>query len=296
MRECRRARLTSPPTCLTTGESNEVHVVPILLMRLGVDKLLGMRLISWNVAGRVKRLSEQVKALAQREPDLVALQEVTAKTRLLLREEVQRLGLTHVADSFTLARDRFSLTGPRRYGQLIASRWPLYPLPLEDFKVPWQERVLSVVIDSRWGPVEMHTTGVPPGCTNDWIKIQQLEGIYERLGRRCSAHRILCGDFNTPQAEFEDGSVMTWAQEERPDGTITLVGRRAERWDRGERNVLTGLTAHDLTDVFRLLHGYRVKNSAGTGRQGSRHRPSLRPCLRFWITCNNSMQLPTRFA
>lgn len=36
-----------------------------------------MRAVSWNVARRVSRLPQQAAALAQREPDLVALQEVT---------------------------------------------------------------------------------------------------------------------------------------------------------------------------------------------------------------------------
>ena len=40
-----------------------------------------MRLISWNVAGRGKKPPQQVSALKRAEPDVVALQEVTARKR-----------------------------------------------------------------------------------------------------------------------------------------------------------------------------------------------------------------------
>jgi hypothetical protein len=42
-----------------------------------------LRLITWNVARRAERLPEQATALAAREPDVVALQEVTRRTEPL---------------------------------------------------------------------------------------------------------------------------------------------------------------------------------------------------------------------
>jgi len=39
-----------------------------------------MRLVSWNVAGRVRRLDEQAAAIAGEAPDLVVLQEVSRTT------------------------------------------------------------------------------------------------------------------------------------------------------------------------------------------------------------------------
>jgi len=35
----------------------------------------------------------------------------------------------------------------------------------------WPERTLSVDIEMPWGAVEVHTTHIPPGVTNGWIKI-----------------------------------------------------------------------------------------------------------------------------
>ena len=47
-----------------------------------------MRLITWNVARRIARLPDQAAALASREPDVVALQEVTARGHGLWRREL----------------------------------------------------------------------------------------------------------------------------------------------------------------------------------------------------------------
>jgi hypothetical protein len=59
-------------------------------------------------------------------------------------------------------------------------------------------------------------------------------------------HRILCGDFNTPQRESADGEVETWAGHHP---------QWRQRWDAAERQVLTGLAAYDLPDVFHQVNG-----------------------------------------
>jgi exonuclease III len=58
-----------------------------------------MRVITWNVARRSSRLAEQAAALASREPDVVALQEVTKSTLPLWRGLLERIGLPHVRAS-----------------------------------------------------------------------------------------------------------------------------------------------------------------------------------------------------
>ena len=67
--------------------------------------------------------------------------------------------------------------------------------------------------------------------------------------------RILCGDFNSPQAEFESGEVITWGQKIRQDKTIRFRKNRIA-WDAGERSVIEGLAQYNLHDVFRLINGY----------------------------------------
>jgi exonuclease III len=238
------------------------------------------RLISWNVAGRIGCLNEQITAIAENRPDVVALQEVTIKTVSRLIEGLESNGLIHSTDSYNLAADISILTGPRRYGQIIASRWPLTSMPPDLLRIPWTERVLSAVIDSPWGPVEAHTTHIPPGVSNGWTKIEMLEGIYKRLACQCDLHRILCGDFNAPQEELEDGYTVTFGQEIMPDGSVIADGRwtdpqgrsdTMERWDAGERGIIRGLSRFDLIDVFRSINGYGVQEYSwywkGRGRK-----------------------------
>ncbi|SFM51754.1 endonuclease/exonuclease/phosphatase family protein [Nitrosomonas communis] len=224
-----------------------------------------MRLISWNLNSRQRNLENQVAALVALKPDVVALQEVTPTTVFALRTMLANAGLRHVADSFSLAGSRSELTGRRRYGQLTASRCQLISEPPGRFTVPWPERVLSVTLMTLAGHVEIHNTHVPPGSSNKWVKIDHLDGLYAGLACPEERPRILCGDFNTPREELSTGEVVTWGQRPGLNGwriARTIHGRAGSDWDRGERQVLTGLAAWGLPDVYRQLHGYdRVEAS-----------------------------------
>jgi exonuclease III len=132
-------------------------------------------------------------------------------------------------------------------------------MPPDEFEIPWQERVLSVTASFGDLSVDVHTTHIPPGSSNGWIKIETLEGIYQRLSKPSTRHQILCGDFNTPRHESETGEVISFAFRVNKAGNYTLKRNRGERWDAGERGILLDLARHDLPDVFRLLHGYQKK-------------------------------------
>lgn len=212
-----------------------------------------MRIISWNIAVKTKSSQQQIDVLAQRQPDIVALQEVSAKAQDILRTGLEQIGLPYIEDTVKLG----IFHGRTHYNELIASRWPLTQLPVEkNFSVPFPESVLSVKIDSPAGAIEVHTTHVPPGCSNDWIKIETFEAIYQRLASASTSYRILCGDFNAPQEEKPDGRMITWGQRERTTGDFGYIGKWGERWDAGERSVLEGLALFDLPDIFRLVNGY----------------------------------------
>jgi exonuclease III len=183
-------------------------------------------------------MPRQAAAVSRREPDVVALQEVRDERASEWAERLREDGLEHVLDSGDLLSGRINQT-------LIASRWELTPLPT--IPAPQPERVLSVVIESPWGQVEVHNAHVPPGATYGLAKVETLESIYDRLARPASRHRILCGDFNLPQTETAAGDVITFADHRRA---------WAERWDAAERSVIPGLEEWDLCDLFRRLHGY----------------------------------------
>jgi exonuclease III len=201
------------------------------------------RLVSWNVAGRVKKLKAQVESVVEREAHLIALQEVTATTNLLWKEELESCGY-RIINSYDLVNDREKLKGGRKYGVLIGSKWPVQAMPPTDFEVPWLERVLSVVVDSPYGEIECHNAHLPAGVSHGLIKVETFEGIYKRLSRSETCPRILCGDFNSPQMESEDGTTIPF-------------GTNDKRWADAELSVMIGLGKYDLQDVYRDLYGFK---------------------------------------
>jgi hypothetical protein len=63
---------------------------------------------------------------------------------------------------------------------------------------------------------------------------------------------VLCGDFNAPQYERENGEIITWGYLKR-NGSYTLTYPRQHEL---ELALLRGLSAYDLHDVYCRLHGY----------------------------------------
>jgi exonuclease III len=218
------------------------------------------RLLSWNVANRVRALPAQLQVVLQREPHLIALQELTATTIPRWRTGLSTAGF-HVVTSFDLAKDASILTNGRKYGVLIASWWPLEPLPPTDFEFLWHERVLSVVVQTPWGPIECHTAHLPAGVSHGWKKIDTFNGIHKRLAVPPTRPRILCGDFNSPRLERSDGTVITWGKAIRQGGQI-IGNDPNDHWSQGEQSVITGLARYDLPDIFRLLNGYSIQEQS----------------------------------
>jgi exonuclease III len=212
-----------------------------------------LRLISWNIAGKVKANPEQMASLQSHEPDLLALQEVRLNALRRIKPKLVAMGLPHVVESVQLASEI-----GRRYGEVIASRWPLRQIKGTDESTPFPERLISTEVETPWGPVELHTAHIVPGVSNGWKKIDLFEGIYRRLARHSDIPRILCGDFNSPQHETPEGRIITWGEKIKSTGEVTIIPLRA-RWDAGERSVLQGLAAFDMPDVFRALNGYEAE-------------------------------------
>ena len=197
-----------------------------------------------------------------RDPDIVAFQEVTEGSRSRLRELLRDGGLVHIVDSFGYAAESPARVGPRRYGVILASRFPLIPDTSHAFAGPWPERILPVQVSSSSGPIVVVVVYAPPGSSHGWIKIETFEALFAGLAHRSSVPRILCGDFNTPQEERLDGRVVTWGERVRRNGEVvvkrTIRGRRGDRWDLAERRIVQGLAEFDLPDVYRALHGYEA--------------------------------------
>jgi exodeoxyribonuclease III len=197
-----------------------------------------LKLLCWNVAGRTTLLSEQVAAVVRQEPDLVCLQEIRPSTRDVWAGELAEIGLDHALDSGEFRNER-------RLFNLTVSRWPLTELPA--IPAPHPERVLSAVVETPAGLLDLHNAHVPPAQSRGFTKVETCEAICERLARPADRHRVLCGDLNLPQEETVHGEVITFA-ENHPEFL--------ERWDAAERSLLPGLAEWDLADQFRALNGW----------------------------------------
>jgi exonuclease III len=157
-------------------------------------------LLSWNVAGRVKRLPEQAERLLELGADVVCLQEVTPSTlprwRSLLHD-AGYVGIEHVG---------LPIAGRRRpLAVLTASRTPLHAVLVDG--VPWPERVLAVHLSDGTEIVNVHS---PISPKPNFAKVRTHEAVHRHMADEPLDHaRILCGDLNTPRKEHSDGRIWT---------------------------------------------------------------------------------------
>jgi endonuclease/exonuclease/phosphatase family metal-dependent hydrolase len=200
--------------------------------------------VSWNVAGRVRRLGEQLELVIGLSPDLICLQEITPNTGPGWSELLADTGWAHtiVARPGTLEPG-----APRRrrpLSVLIASRLPLSEVPIAD--LPWPERALAVEVDGL-EVVGVHSPISPaPGLA----KVLTHEAVHRHLVGG-SGPRIVCGDLNTPRREHPDGRVWTFAR----DRYGRLREDRGERWDEAELALIRRLEPFGFRDAFRAEQG-----------------------------------------
>lgn len=212
-----------------------------------------MRLVTWNVAGRVTRQPEQAAVVAAVGADVVALQEVTTRTLPLWRDALARAGFE--ACETALEPPPAAPAGRRRLGVLTAARDRLERLPSPS-EVPWPERVLCC----RAGDVEIVNLHSPIAPAPELAKVRTHEAVARHLAALEPAARILCGDLNTPRRELPDGDVLTFAH----DSAGRLRPERGPRWDDAERALVFGLREGGWVDAFRALHGYGEREASWT--------------------------------
>ncbi|HEV3002443.1 MAG TPA: endonuclease/exonuclease/phosphatase family protein [Solirubrobacteraceae bacterium] len=194
-----------------------------------------MRLVSWNVAGRLARQPEQAAAVLAMAPDVVALQEVTVNSLPLWREALAAAGLEHTLSPL----DDGPLPKPRRLAVLTASRTPLRRLPLGG--LPWPERALSVEV----GGIELLNVHSPISPSPGLAKVLTHEVLFAYARERDGI--VLAGDLNTPRRTHDDGTVLTFAH----DTKGRLRPERGERWAAAERALVYTLRAeHGWRDAF----------------------------------------------
>lgn len=217
------------------------------------------------MARRSSRLAEQAFALAARDPDVVALQEVTANTLPLWRAACATIGLAHVVASFDPADPARAPAARRRTGVLLASRWPLDEASAV-LPVPWPETTVAAAVRTPAGAVQLHCVHVP-NAANGWVKPQTLQAVRSGLATAPATARVLCGDLNTPRREEPDGQVLSFAR----DSGGRLRADRGPQWDAGELGVVPGLRDIGYRDAFRPLHGYASREPSWTWRRIAGH-------------------------
>ena len=181
--------------------------------------------------------------VAEAAADVVALQEVTAKTAPWWREALAGAGLAHCA--VTRAEP------PRRLGVLTAGRKPLRELAKPD-GLPWPERVLCCAL----GELEIVNVHSPISPSPGLAKVLTHEALAAYLERK-PGPVILCGDLNTPRRELPDGEILTFAH----DSKGRLREERGERWNAAERALVKDL---GWVDAYRSLHGYGERSASWT--------------------------------
>jgi exonuclease III len=222
-----------------------------------------LRVVSWNVARRTSLIVEQATAVAEREPDIVALQEVTRQTIPLWSRAFELMGLAHVRNSLVALP---GATAPRaRMGVMLASRAPLRGAG-RALAMPRPESALWAVTESSLGAVEVCAVHVP-NAANGLIKVESLRAIRSGLELAEPAPRVLCGDLNTPRRELPSGEVLSFAR----DSQGRLRPDRGPEWDAAELGVVPGLRELGYRDAYRSLHGYGAREPSWTWRQIAGH-------------------------
>ncbi len=210
------------------------------------------RVLTWNVAGRVKGCGPQIELVTALGADVVCLQEITPTSQAAWVDGLREAGY-NVAVSPYLAEPQ----GSRRLTTAIAARDELEPAPpVQD--LPWPERHLAVRTPIDGTLTEIHTLHSPLSQKPDRVKVRTLEALFAAVtSEDRNLPRIVTGDFNTPSYESREGAIQTFARTRagkiRPD--------YGERHDRAELLLIDALPKeHGWSDAFRALHGYLARD------------------------------------
>ena len=218
--------------------------------------MTNFRVTSWNTAKRLKQIDFQIEFLRKHDADIIALQEIIPSTETIFRDRLKDK-YPYQVSSFELASDLSLLKKKRMFGQLILSKFPIRPSDPSGIAVPWQERVLSCGITFGEHRIMLHTTHIPPGSSNGWVKIQMINGIVEHLLKQQNEYeQILCGDFNTPKFESPETGLVTFGQNINKNDKVTTKksfrNGLGSDWDRGERSLFEKLPEHGILETFRI--------------------------------------------
>ena len=158
-----------------------------------------LRIVTWNVHGCVgrdgrydpDRVARHIEALR---PDIAALQEVDSRRRREPGEDPFDLLASRVGDH---GRHAPVITTERgRYGQLLASRWPLTDSTIHDVSVGGREprRIIEAHVEPGGVPIRILATHLGLKHRERRIQLSRLRDIVLGGDRRLAT--VIMGDFN----------------------------------------------------------------------------------------------------
>jgi len=209
-----------------------------------------MRVATWNVNGLRARLDFVLLWLKEREPDLVAFQELKADDGQFPHDEITAAGWTAVVH------------GQKAWnGVAVLARGPVEAVQRG---LPGQDDLGARVLTARSGDLSLTSVYVPNGKSvghEDFPrKLAWLDALAEHLGGtlRPDESHVLGGDFNVCPAPLD-----SWNE-------AALAGRIFHTEE--ERARIAALRDLGLHDVFRELHPDTQAFSWWDYRGGAFHR------------------------
>jgi len=238
-----------------------------------------MKVLSWNVQGAfpyytpIERIENQIQYLRETAkcPDIIALNEVNRFRRDMWVDELTDLGYTelvhtldwaeelgesdipphqdfnHVNGNLTAVHDSSDVHSLTRLSPSIRNG-PWDGTDLKDWDTNVPEKILHATVELADSTLDIWNVRAVPGSMHGEEKIKILKNTYNRIRKGCQSPCLLTGDFNTPDRELADGTLIPWRNDRE--------GEIADMWVNVERNILRGLEDNGMVDVFREQHSY----------------------------------------
>jgi hypothetical protein len=230
--------------------------------------------------------------LASREPDVIALQEVTRRTLPIWQSAFQLMGLVHVRASLDHA-DRSRTPPTRRFtGVMLASRTAFREVR-DPIAVPWPETALCAAAETSRGPVEVWGLHVP-NAANGLVKIKTLQAIRHSLATAQPAPRVLVrrSQYAPTRTAHRRGDLV------RTRPAQTLASRTRRRMGRRRTSRRPRAAA---TRIPRCLPCRTQVRQTGAEldletHRRTRRRMAHRPHIRLHRAAPDRMSLPPRLA
>lgn len=224
-----------------------------------------MKIFSWNVERRVQTtLGRQIDAVLEREPDVIALQEIKLGTY-----SDWCVGLGGAGYSIVDSKELVHLPYPpppypsppfprwrrphtqirREPFNLIAAKLPIHSLPglafpnADELMYSFPEKYLAARVEVDGIGIDVHNAHLPHGAGRGLVKVHAFEAIRRRVDENPGTPTILCGDFNAPWSESADGPVIEFGGK--------TPNEDQKRWNEAERRLIVN---PQLRDVYRDVH------------------------------------------